>query len=116
MLMDAGANIETFDDDNGTGQQYVVTYSDVSSNFDQRGFRDLCAQLLTAVNDSELAAAVLFCKRTFLGMSNAIQEEPSPYYDFSKEEIELIRKFRQLDSDGKIMLQSALISELRRKK
>ena len=115
MLMDAGADVESFDDDNGVGQQYVVVYNGISTNYDSRGYQDLCRQVLTAANDSELAAVIRFCKQNFLGMSGVVEEETAPYYDFTKEEIEFIKKYRQLDSDGKIMLQSALISELRRK-
>lgn len=110
-LVDAGAEIEVKNEDNG--DVYFISFKGIKHTYNDVDFKDLCHRLVTSLNDSELFSAVDFCNRTFLGQS--FIREDSEFY-FTAEERSLIDNFRKLDQEGKIMLQSALISELRRMK
>lgn len=110
-LVDAGAEIEVKNEDNG--DVYFISFKGIKHTYNDVDFKKLCHQMVASLNDSELFSAMDFCHKTFLGTS-FIKEDPDFY--FTNEERSLIENFRKLDPEGKIMLQSALISELRRMK
>ena len=60
-LLNIGIEIESSDNDNGTGQEYVLTYHDKSYNYQEHEFRELCLKLLQFLNDSEIQATINFC-------------------------------------------------------
>ena len=60
-LLDIGVEINSFDNDNGAGQEYVVTFHDKSYNFQEHEFKTWCLKLLQFLSDAELQATENFC-------------------------------------------------------
>ena len=110
-LTDAGVDINSFDDDDGIGQEYVLTYKGRSFNYMEKGFKEICTKLMSEIHNAGIITTIKFVNKTF--DRDNIWETPA-VYGLSQEEQDLIDKYRKLDQDGKIMLQSTLISELRR--
>ena len=106
-LLDSGAEVESFDDDNGAGQEYVVTYEGKSHNYQEQEFRQLCRNLKTELNDAQLQALEKFCKQTF-------NNEVVQYINYTKEEMDLIEKYRKLTNDSKTIINATIIKEFRR--
>lgn len=90
---------------------YMIRYNEETRTFNSVDFQKICHRLVTALNDSELQTSIDFTNALFGVKSKPVEENP-----YTKEEQELIENFRRLDPEGKIMLQSAMISELRRMK
>lgn len=112
-INDAGFEVNCFEDENGSGREYTIENDEGSLLLQEHEYRDLCREILTALNTANLeitASIVLKHFRPFQGSA----KKPKPVSDISPEEQDLIDKYRQLDPDGKIMLKSTLISELRR--
>lgn len=109
QLETAGADVIPVQDPEGT--HFIVNYEKRTRNYNEIEFKRLCHQLVTALNDSELQTSINFTNTLFGTKSKPVEENP-----YTKEEQELIENFRKLDPEGKIMLQSAMISELRRMK
>lgn len=104
-LMNCGVEIDTFDDDNGAGTEYVLTYKGKSFNYQENAYLSLCKHVLTLINDSELFTVDRFCRYTF-GDEEMGDKEDEDY---------LLDNYRKLSPDGKIMVKSCIINELRRR-
>lgn len=103
-LIECGVEIDTFDDNNGAGLEYVLTYNGKSFNYPEHDYLALCNKVLTLINDNELNTVDRFCRTTF-GNEPVCNKE---------EEDQLIDNYRKLSLEGRIMVQSRIISELRR--
>ena len=62
LLLNSCDNIESFDNDNGTGQEYVLYYKGKSYNFQEHEYRNLCQELLTLINETQLFTIEKFCQ------------------------------------------------------
>lgn len=60
-LLDIGVDIDSFDNDNGVGQEYTVTFHDKSYNFQEHEFKAWCLKLLQFLSDAERQATENFC-------------------------------------------------------
>lgn len=110
-LIEAGVEIWSEDEDFGAGQEYELKYEGKTYNYQEHDFSNICSRLKMELNDAELNTVDRFCKELFLG---EVFPGPNESTSYNKDEQDLIEKYRQLDDDGKIMLKSALIAELRR--
>lgn len=107
-LRNCGVEIDSFDNDKGVGQEYVCTYKGKSYNYQEHEFKALCHEVITIVNDAELFSVDRFCREHFGGevfTSNA---------ELTQQEWKLILNYRSLNDDGKIIIQAAMIKELRK--
>lgn len=117
-LLSDYCDINSFDDDNGVGQEYVVIWEGKSHNYQEHEFKQLCENVCIAVNDSKAYAIERLCREVFnnevfpidvwdilLGkITNTLTEEEQTFLD----------KFRKLSADGKTIVNAAIIQELRR--
>ena len=110
-LLDGGVEIDSFDDGNGVGQEYVLTYQGKSHNYQEHDFKKLCNRLQTALNDAELQTIDKFCRETF---ANEVFPDPYKFPSYTEEEQELIEKYRKLSQDSKIIVNATIIQEIRR--
>lgn len=103
-LMDCGVEVDTFDDDNGTGTEYVLTYKGKSFNYQEHDYKSLCHKIAAEINTAELFTVDKFCRTTFGGekLTN------------TSEENQLLKNYRKLSPEGKLMVRSCIITELRR--
>lgn len=109
-LVDNGADVYTHDDDNGVGKEYVITYNGQSQSYQEHIFKNLCEKLFTKINDAESSAVSSFLDNLF---------DVSPVTDpdtneLSKDEIDMLLKYRSLNDEGKTIVRAALIQESRR--
>ena len=107
-MIDAGAEIWTTDDDEGVGQEYEIEFKGKKSFYHRHDFETLCSRLRMELNDSEIRTVNKFCEEIF---GNDI---PSDSYEITKEEKDLLEKYRKLSQDGKIIINAAIIQEIRR--
>ena len=110
-LMDSGVDINSYDDDNGEGQKYILTYEGKSFNYQEHEFKALCNKLRVILNDTELFTVDKFCRETFMGEPSITHTERIL---FDEDEQYLLNNYRKLSKEGKIMVNSAIIAELRR--
>ena len=111
LLRDCNVEVYMYDDYSGEGPEYVLTYNGVSRNYQDYEYRDVCVEIQGIMAEMEVEMAYQWIQKTF---NTDDQIENTSISLITKEEQDLLDKFRQLDDDGKIMLQSTLISELRR--
>lgn len=107
-LIDGGVDVHSYDNDNGVGQEYILTYNGKSFNYQAHEYENLCKQLDVLLNNTELFAIDKFCREHFGGKvvtSNA---------ELTQQEWKLILNYRSLNDDGKIIIQAAMIKELRK--
>ena len=102
-LIDCGVDVYSYDNDNGVGQEYVLTYNGNSFNYQAHEYEKLCKELHVLLNNTALFTADKFCREKFGNEKSSEDEE------------KLLSRYRLLDDDGKIVIQNALIQELRRK-
>lgn len=115
-MEDCAMEVESIDEDNGAGQQWVVRYGRSGRYYSDPVFKSICAGLHKQIRDAELNIIETWRDKTFDIKPQTTNEKPDENSDLSDEEMDIIQKFRALDTDGKIMLKSALIAELRRMK
>ena len=116
-IRDAGFDVHQYESENGSGKEYVIENAEGSVVLQEQEYRDLCREILTEINTAKFDIVVEYIRnhfKTFQSISSV--EKPDPDFTLSPEEQTLIEKYRQLDADGKIILQSTIISELRRMK
>ena len=113
-ITDAGFEINCYEDENGSGREYTIENDEGSLLLQEHEYRDLCRKILTDINTAKLDITERHVQNHFKPFQQIPAEKPNLVFEISPEEQDLIEKFRQLDEDGKIMLKSALIAELRR--
>lgn len=99
-LENANVRIDTFDNNNGVGQEYIITYDGKSINYQEQDFKELCHKLITELNTNELTTIIDFCDTHIIHKVN--------------EENYFLNLYKKLPKEGKIMVNSVIISELRR--
>jgi len=115
-LENADAKVEIVDNDNGAGTQYIISYNQQSLTYNEVDFKQLCGRIVTAYNDASLFSTVNILTDIFHLEPVQLAEDSYAYNQFSKDELDLIKKYRNLDEEGKIIIKSALITESRRLK
>ena len=113
-ITDAGFDITFYEDQNGCGREYVLENDEGSLLMQEHEFRDFCQSILTEINTAKLEITIKHVQHHFKPFLGSSAEKPDLVFEVSPEEQTLIEKCRKLDDDGKIMLQSTIISELRR--
>ena len=106
-LLDCGVDVYSYDNENGTGQEYVLTYKDKTLNCQEHEYESLCRKLLELISDNELYTIEKFCKKIF---ENENFDVPA----FTKEEMNFLEKYQKLSEESKTIVNAALIQELRR--
>lgn len=60
-LSEIGIEVESFDGDNGIGQEYALIYRNKTYIYQEHEFKSLCLKLLQFLNDAEIQAIENFC-------------------------------------------------------
>ena len=107
-MIENGADIAPFDDDTGSGKFYAVLYEGHSHTYQEQEYKTLCIKLRTLLNDAELFTVKKFCHEEF--KKDSFDKNIN---NLTREETELLDRYRQLSKDGKIKVMSALIDEER---
>ena len=113
-INDAGFEVNQYEDQNGCGREYVIENSEGSLLMQEHEYRDLCQEILAEINTAKLNITEEIVQRAFVPFQGTPVKKSTSDFTVSPEEQALIEKFRKLDADGKIMIQSTIISELRR--
>lgn len=116
MMLDCEMDVEqTYS--NSVGEQWMVAYNRGTIYFPDADFKKICANLNKKINISSKEIIEKWRDKVF-GSSNQniIHQtlEPLDKQLFTEDEVKLIQQYRNLDDEGKIMLKSTMISELRR--
>lgn len=107
LLLDCGADVFSGAGDNGP--ERTVIYERNVRIFNDHDYSQICSDISAQIKDAEITIAEAWLKK------NVGQEETPADESYTDDEKDLIRKYRQLNDDGKIILKSTLITELRRK-
>ena len=114
-IIDAGADVEIYEDENGAGREYVVSYNGQSLLLQEHEYNDLCHEIIAEINSAKITVTETIIRDRFtVLLGGKVNHKKPDIPKLTEEEQDLLAKYRQLDQDGKIMLRSALISELRR--
>ena len=114
-LTECGVTVDSYDDDNGIGKEYILTYENQSFNYQEHDFGELCKSMRSYLNMCELESVEKFCKKTFLGDESA--ETSMSFIErilFNEEEQRLLNNYRKLTRDGKTIVDATIIQEIRR--
>ena len=110
-LIGAGVEIWTWDDDEGVGLEYELSYNGKSYKYQAHEFQNICSKLRSELTDAEISTVDKFCRELFSDETSPIKSEtPS----LSKEEQDLIDRYRKLNAEGKTMVNATIIQEIRR--
>lgn len=109
-MIDNGADIHALDNDNGVGKEYVITYNGQSQSYQEHIFKNLCEKLFTKINDAESTAVSEFLDSLF----DITPVKTLETNELSKDEIDMLLKYRSLNDEGKTIVRAALIQESRR--
>ena len=110
-LIEAGVEIWSWDDDEGVGLEYELSYNGKSYKYQASEFQNLCSKLRSELTDVEISAVKKFCRELFMDESFQTESEIIP---LSEEEQDLIDRYRKLTAEGKTMVNAAIIQEIRR--
>lgn len=113
-INDAGFEINCYEDENGSGREYTIGNDEVSMLMQEHEFRDLCQEILTDINTAKLDITETHVKNHFKPFQGTPAETTDPVFEISPEEQALIEKYRQLNTEGKTMVNAAIIQEIRR--
>lgn len=108
-LTNFGVDVVSFDDERGPKQNWALLYDNINLNLTAPEYKDLCVKLQTALNDAELFTMDRFCRETF-------KKEVFPDASntlLTKDEMDIIARFRDLSANGKIKVLATLIDEER---
>ena len=108
-LSNFGVDIVSFDDERGPKQNWTLLYENTNLDLTAPEYKDLCVKLQVALTDAELFTIDRFCRETF----NKEVFPDTPNTLLTKDEMDLIARFRDLSANGKIKVLSALIDEER---
>ena len=113
-IKDAGFEVTQYENENGSGREYVIENAEGSLLMQEHEYRDLCQKIFAEINTAKLNITEEIVQRAFVPFQGTTVKKPAPDLKITPEEQALIEKYRKLDTDGKIMIQSTVISELRR--
>lgn len=105
-LEDLGVEITSTDNDNGAGQEWSLSYGDEIKSYLDHEFKSLCFTLYKKSSSMEQSVIKQWFEKAFNTETISV--------NLTMDELNLITKYRKLSEDGKIIVESTIISELRR--